>query len=631
MEFVTSILASQKIDPFRTALCCYAERNRLSSGTIQPRFTPTIRTQKAFSLSERARPLRRSDEETGKIITSSLALVIIAFAVFALVSSIVILIHVFSPIPFWDQWFVIGLLRPGQFTLANLWDLHNEHRYLIGRLLALADIVLFKGQSLSLHAEVFAFQTWELLVFTWLIRRFTHLSRPILISLFGVLLYCVFSPLQMENFVWSWQSGFVLVSCAASTCFASALWYAIAPQRRNTALAICLLTALIAEASLANGLLVWPLLLFMGLALGFRKRDLLLILGVAAAAIAAYFPGYHTPPLHAHPTASVQHPLELLKFMVTYLASSWDIHLPNTSAFPLPSESLTFLAIVGTVTGFLSCLRRQETRAFALRTFLFTNMVFILGTALVTALGRLNFGYVEATSSRYQTFALVFWACAAVWGAILLNELWAHWRVVAATQVFVLALLLGTPPRYYALEQIFALRKAELFSGYEDLARGDLKSPAIPKLFSIPQRLPGYLQILRAYGAEPRLGTPELLEANIRSYHITPAAACTGHVDRAAYDGPPGYAVTGGWAWNLLDHKAPQRMVVVSKTTGTIAGWNWPSVPRPDVTKINPNVNADVIGFNISFHANGPGPYAVYALFGHDHLACQIGSDFLLQ
>jgi len=603
----------------------------LSSGTIQPRFSPAIPARKAFSLSERARPLRRSDEETGRILTTVLALGIVAFALFALISSIVILVRVFSPVPFWDQWLVIGLLRPGQFTLANLWDFHNEHRYLIGRLLALADIVLFKGQSLSLHAEVFAFQAWELLIFTWLIRRFTHLSRPILISLLGVLLYCMFSPLQMENFAWSWQSGFVLVSCAATTCFASALWYATAPQRRNLALAVCLLTALIAEASLANGLLVWPLLLFMGVALGFRKRDLLLILGVAAAAIAVYFPGYHTPPLHAHPTASMQNPLGLLKFMVTYLASSWDIHLPNASAFPLPSESLTFLVVIGAVAGALSCLREQETRVLAFRTFLFTNMLFIVGTALMTALGRLNFGYVEATSSRYQTFALVFWACAAVWGATRLNELRTHWRVVAAAQAFVLVLLLGTPPRYYALERIFALRKAELFSGYEDLARGDLKSPAIPKLFFIPQWLPGYLQILRAHGAEPRLGMPELLEANIRSYHITAPSACTGHIDRTAYDGPPGYAVAGGWAWDLLDHKAPPRMIVVSQTTGAIAGWNWPSVNRPDVMKVNPNVKVSTIGFNISFHANGPGPYAVYALFGHDHLACQIGSDFLLQ
>ena len=627
----------------------------MSSGTIQPRFTPAIPAQKAFSLSERARPLRRSDEETGKIITSTLALGIVAFALFALISSIVILVRVFSPVPFWDQWLVIGLLRPGQFTLANLWDLHNEHRYLIGRLLALADIVLFKGQSLSLHAEVFAFQAWELLVFIWLIRRFTYLSRPILISLFGVLLYCMFSPLQMENFAWSWQTGFVLVSCAASTCFASALWYATAPQRRNMALAVCLLTALIAEASLANGLLVWPLLLFMAIALGFRKRDLLLILGVAAAAIAVYFPGYHTPPLHAHPTASLQNPLGLLKFTVTYLASSWDIHLPNASAFPLPSESLTFLVVIGAVAGALSCLRKQDTRVLALRTFLFTNMLFIVGTALMTALGRLNFGYVEATSSRYQTFALVFWACAAVWGATRLNELRTHWRAVAAAQAFVLVLLLGTPPRYYALEQTFALRKAELFFGYQDLTRADLKSPALTKLFFAPQLLPGYLQILRAFGAEPRIGLncnscmtdylkilrtygmgpepakTEPLEANIHSYRITPAPACTGHLDRTAYDGPPGYAVAGGWAWDLLDHKAPPRVIVVSRTTGAIAGWNWPSVNRPDVMKVNPNVKVSTIGFNISFHANGPGPYAVYALLGHDHLACQIGSDFLLQ
>ena len=38
-------------------------------------------------------------------------------------------------------------------------------------------------------------------------------------------------------------------------------------------------------------------------------------------------------------------------------------------------------------------------------------LVFCLGTAFITSLGRLNFGIRQAFASRYHTFALLFWCC----------------------------------------------------------------------------------------------------------------------------------------------------------------------------------------------------------------------------
>ncbi|MGH9582982.1 MAG: hypothetical protein ACRD4O_08620, partial [Bryobacteraceae bacterium] len=243
-----------------------------------------------LSFAERAIPVKRSDEELGRKTTTALAWGIAVFALFAFVYTLGSIIRLYTPIMFWDHWLVLGFLRPGHLTLGNLWSLHNEHRYLIGRLLALADIVLFRGQSVSLYLEIFAFQALHLLIFVWVIRRFAHFSRPVLISLLAFLLYCMFSPLELENFVWSFQTAFVLAGCAASACFMFACWYttipANNPRRRTLALSCCILLAWVAEASLANGVLVWPLLLFMALALGFRKRDLLIITGMGAAAIA---------------------------------------------------------------------------------------------------------------------------------------------------------------------------------------------------------------------------------------------------------------------------------------------------------------------------------------------------------
>ncbi|MGH9583186.1 MAG: hypothetical protein ACRD4O_09650, partial [Bryobacteraceae bacterium] len=355
-----------------------------------------------------------------------------------------------------------------------------------------------------------------------------------------------------------------------------------------------------------------------------------IITGMGATAIALYMPGYHTPPLSANPLESIHHPLEVLKFVVTYLASSWDPNGPGASNFPSAAESLTLLAIAGAVAGSLSCLRNWK-RPSPLRTFLYTDMLFVLGTAILTALGRLNLGYAEAASSRYQTFALVFWACLAILGATYLNEIGAGWRAIAAAQIGLLVILLGTPYRYRGIEQLFANRKTTLFAGYEDLARGRLDSPAIKKLFPLPKRLPGYLAILRAHNAEPRLGLPELLPAdmNMSAYQIAPANACQGYVEHTAFDDRSGYGVAGGWTWDSEDGRPPQRVIVASAASGSIVGWNWLLVSRPDVSKI-PGIKSNLTGWNISFHANGPGPYSVFGLLGHDHLACQVGHPFTL-
>ncbi|MGH9620103.1 MAG: hypothetical protein ACRD45_10415 [Bryobacteraceae bacterium] len=590
--------------------------------------------RRTLSFAERAIPVKRSDEELGRKATTALAWAIAALAVYAFLYTIASIVRLYTPIMFWDHWLVLDFLRPGQLTLAHLWSLHNEHRYLIGRLLSLADIVLFRGQGVSLYLEIFAFQTVHLLIFVWIVRRFTHFSRPLLISVLAFLLYCMFSPLQLENFVWSFQTGFVLAGCAAAACFLFACWYATLPaerlRRRNFALAGCIFLAWVSEASLANGVLVWPLLVFMALALGFRKRDLLMIFGNGVLAVALYMPGYHTPPLSANPLDSIHHPVEVLKFVVTYLASSWDPNGPSASNFPSPAESLTMLAMAIAVLGALACLRNWK-RPSPLRAFLYADMLFVLGTAFLTALGRLNFGYAEAASSRYQIFALAFWASLAILGATYLNEMKAGWRAMAAAQIGVLAILLGTPYRYSGIEHLFANRKNELFAGYEDLVLGHLHSPSIDKLFSLPKRLPGYLAILREYHAEPSLGMPELLPAdmNMDSYHVAPASACQGYIEHTAFDTQKGYGVAGGWTWDNEDHRPPQRMLVASVATGSIAGRNWLLISRPDVSKI-PGINSNMTGWNVSFHANGDGPYQVFAILGHNHLVCRIGKPFTL-
>lgn len=561
-----------------------------------------------------------------------LALAIAAMAAFAGVYTVEAVLRTYTPILYADHWNVVDFLRPGHLTLGNLWSPHNEHRYFIGNLLAIADIVWFHGRNISLYIEIFLIQAAHLLVFAWLIRRFTHFSRPVLISLLAFVFYAMFSPLQLENFTWAFQTGFVLVGCAATICFASAAWYTVLPpiavRKRRAAFIVCVLAALVAEASLANGVLVWPLLILMGLMLGFSKRDLLIALGACIAGVAIYMVGYHSPANESNPLAAIHNPGAVVKYVITYLASSWDKALPNYSGFPTVFESLTVCAIIGAIFGAFSCLRNWRKPA-PLRAFLYTNMLFVLGTATLTALGGLNYGYHQAISSRYQTFALLFWACWAMLAATHLGEVHVHWRRIAAAQALVLALLLAACSRFGGVERLFVAREAGMIEGYDALASGDVNNSALLNLFAQPDRLPGYLAILREYGAGPPSYVPMISGPNIGAYNLIAASECLGHIDRFALDGPSGYAVAGGWAWNAKDQRPFDRIVIASSRGAFLSGTSVYS-PRADVPANTPQVTSNTTGWNISFRAPGPGPYTVFGLLGHDQLACQIGKPFTL-
>ena len=82
----------------------------------------------------------------------------------------------------------------------------------------------------------------------------------------GLIAFCIFCPTQYENLVWGFQLGFVIPATMATLAAFSLLLlqrdcYA-ADARRRWLLWVCVAAASAATWSLANGMLLWPLLLF---------------------------------------------------------------------------------------------------------------------------------------------------------------------------------------------------------------------------------------------------------------------------------------------------------------------------------------------------------------------------------
>jgi hypothetical protein len=576
-----------------------------------------------------------------------LCVFLVLFGIYTVMTTTRIAVQTYSPVIYWDQWSTVdNLMHSGdQISWSQLWAQHNEHRIPVARVACFADLLLFGGRNISLLIEIYLVQLFHLLIFAWMIWRESSLSPAARWTALGLLLFCMFSPIQIENFSWGFEVTFVMAGFAASLAFACALWYSKAARKDGSAilpLVLCLLTAFVSECSLANGTLVWPTLLFLAFALRFARGAKLLIAGAGTLAIAVYLKGYQSPGHHSNPLTSIRHPFAIAKYVVTYFAGTWDPSLPSTSVWPTISESLTGLAIG---VALLSAFRvfRKSSSVSRLEIFLSAEMIFVLMSAIITALGRVDFGTVQATASRYQTIALVFWASL---GLLLLS--WCGRSVsrnswLIQFQVCVMVLLMASASRFGLYQKFASDRQASLAIGYAALATGSADQESLRLLFPAPQLLPAWYQYLRAHnlGPDPRkYGSsvqrtatviqpgPGSEAPRIVGYQLITASRCSGFFDAAnPVSGRPGWFAVGGWAWDSAANKPPVKVVLV-ESDGTVAGAADLGASRPDVPKAVPQIRDANTGWNGVVQLPSGAVVHAFAILADTKSACPLSNEF---
>ncbi|MFL6451944.1 MAG: hypothetical protein ACJ746_30400 [Bryobacteraceae bacterium] len=572
--------------------------------------------------------------------TRMLAFTAAAFGLVVMVVTLWIVVRTYSPVLFWDQWELINTLikSHGHLSIHDLWAQHNEHRPLTGRLFGFADLYFFHGRNVSLYVEIIVFQLCHLFLFLAIIRPFGSLPATVYVTLAGFLTYCLFSPIQMENFVWAFQTVFVLTSLAATCCCAAAFSHALRTRHGNhegeiVLLLAALASAFIAEASDADGLVTWPVLLFLAFALRFSIRDRSIIFVTACLAIAAYMIGYKSPDSEQTVTAALSQPAKVFHFAVTYFAHSWDAHLPNPSVFPSVSESLSGLAIVGTIV----CSAWSLWRPLAFRPLqiaLLGNLLFGVGTAALTALGRLQYGGVQgAMSIRYQTPALVFWASLASFIAVSIN--WTPPVRLLIAQAAVLILMLAGGTRWLEMAQFAERRQSDQEMGWNAVVENRFDDPVAARIFYSPEILKPFVSYLRQHHWGPSgeitsfarvqgtSGSPQ-----IQGYRLD-AQSCLGHWDGAMRSGLASVSV-GGWALSQLPREAPRRVGFVS-ASGKIIGYADLKTVRQDVTAQYPNAQNVKTGWQANLTIPGDGIYRAFLLFDGTHAACPLANELRIR
>jgi hypothetical protein len=570
--------------------------------------------------------------------SSLLAALIFGIGVCTLIFSTWVVVESYSPVPFWDQWSVFDILMKdnGHVDFGKLWAQHNEHRAVVQNLLCLADLFFFGGKNISLLVEILLVQLAQAILFIFVIRRSPLLSPAWFYTLSGLAVAFFFSPLQMENFTWGYQTGFLFCQLGVATAVACALFYPTIPDeyrwRKRILFLFMILSGCAAEGSLASGLLVWPFLIVLFWTGGYSRLHKAVILVWSTVMIYAYMRDYQSPPYHGNPLKTVQAPARILKYVLTYLGFTWDRALPNPSAWPIWSELLSGLAILALVAIAIKALRRRF-KCAPVELFLLFNGLFALASAIMTSLGRLTFGYDQATGSRYQSIAVIFWFSVIALGAMQIPK--TFWRTSVAVQVPIAILLAGNIARWNDMETFAVGRRNIEITAWSALANNRFQDASLLNIYPDRTNLVAFYGFMRAEGFGFAANAPKL-PVVVPGDFGTPRVAgiptltnqCAGFIDIATTFGDE--AKISGWAYDFAANTAPDHVVLVS-STGEIVATTVPSTERLDVTKAVPNVRTSRVGWTASVPLKSITTLRAFAVNEHLHTGCALGNGVRTQ
>jgi hypothetical protein len=370
-----------------------------------------------------------------------LSIVILACGLLTVAIGAAQLITSQSTVPLWDEWQEIDPIvtaRQHQPPISWLWSLHNEHRVVFYRLLLLADIHFFDGKHRVYFWSMLAVQILFLATLA-LMLRFAGVKGAMWRAAVGLGAFAVFCPSQWENFGWAFQISFLLPGLFLILALFALLKYerSVGELRPKWIyLALSILAAGAATYSNANGVVLWPLLLLVAIAVLPRREVLASYAGFGLLFIGSYLYHYSAPSIHSSPLNSIRHPLPVLEYMAGYLGvifPPW-VHMRD---FLAVSSGMAGLLIGLVVT--IWVLRRQPREP--LHVALLAVMYFAVATAFITALGRIGFGLAQAFSSRYQTFNLLFWFSTVVLLLFLIDNASSSLRTLVLGVISVTMLL----------------------------------------------------------------------------------------------------------------------------------------------------------------------------------------------
>jgi hypothetical protein len=504
---------------------------------------------------------------------------------------------IYSPLLWVDQWTFLEdvIANHGRYGAELLWKQHNEHRIPLPKLFYLADLYLFGGKNLFLHASVIAVQLAQLALLAVVFKRIGELRADVWRTAVAVATVCLFALRQSENFWWGWNLAMILPYLGATIAFSNlGFLYLSMQEGRRGALRYLLWSwagVLIASLSLSYGLMVWPVLVVTMLGWRFPRRLVFGTAAMGAALIAIWLSGHSTRvEHHAFPTIPV-----LIRFLLVFYGSSWSCVNERLGM------AVAMIALPASAAAYVWVLFKRQKDILAV--VLLSLAMFVIATSALIAVGRFWLGLEQARTDRYQTGAMLFWCCVFV---LVVRQSAKVLRapaltvVLQAVLIYVLISAAQIAPLVAAGARVHANRIKEAAAALE---AGVNDSSNIMYVALPPYRaedillMSGYLR-RRHWSIFNNDRSYPLGREFRRFYNIVPSVACRGTID--SIRGIADYRWSGfrfsGWAYDAGGH-APARGVALVDSSGRLVGLGRSGFRRMDAPAWAPADGAGFLGY----------------------------------
>lgn len=315
--------------------------------------------------------------------------------------------HFYSPIPWWDEWDgYIGFYKNITTGWAGGWWVnHMEHRIVTSRILYWLDINWFGGQHVFLFAAELT-MPFVIAVTIWREYARGRATKAPVAWVVGLPFAFLFSWLQSEVFKWGFETQ---VIAAYMFALISAAQFSRIEEPRGRPMLWALVFAALAEISMGNGLLAFPMLFALCVVCRRPIREIGAVVGAWIVTWAIYFFNYSVPAISHPPTTAFVRAKTFAEFFFVFLGNPFAA---------LTHNSVPICIAIGATTFAFACwisIDLYRTKQFTpYRAFLIGGYGFVVLSALAAMSGRAYFGPEAGMASRYTTGPLLSWALLAL-------------------------------------------------------------------------------------------------------------------------------------------------------------------------------------------------------------------------
>jgi hypothetical protein len=554
-----------------------------------------------------------------------LVLATLIIGVYVAVSTIVMIVACWGPLPIEDSW--TELVSGRDVTWSWLISQHNEHRLLFSRLISIADYWLSAETNvIDFVAGILILASFGVLV--------VRVSRGA--GLLGWVETAWATGLTLALLFWSVQYHVLIVGPFFVQFFGVLLAAAVALSvlalglPTITTLAIVIGLEFVAAYVMASGVIV-P---FVAIALAIwldRPRSHIAVLSVTAVSVViSYLIGYHNPPYppDSAPLDAPSHLGSILAYTVTYLGGpfgesiGWLLQVDRVAvAVAAGGVGIMMFTILGWR------LLRMRRSASPHEALLFALAGFVIAGGLLTSFGRVGFGMESALSSRYATQVLPFWLILSLLGAGGAIGSRRRRLAVMALALPVLIVIAVSERHFAESARRFVTEK----TAAAPALLADVADPLLARLYpwdaDIPLQKRPMLQ--RAHTSifsedwASWIGT-RLVEHAV----LANAGSCQGSFDKAVSVSDkrlPGWRAVGR-VWSTIRRRAPHKIVLVDGA-GLITGYGLGDLGLDAETNVmSAPENGEDTRWIGAFTGGDPGSVTAYALIDAAPTACLLGT-----